>query len=41
MKVIYVKWHNNYHFVLGREYDTLPYKKVAVNRWAIILRRML
>lgn len=26
MKVKYVKWHNNYPFVLGQEYPAQPYK---------------
>ncbi|WP_332238900.1 hypothetical protein [Sporolactobacillus sp. KGMB 08714] len=27
MKVIYIRWHNNYDFVLGREYEAQPYKE--------------
>lgn len=27
MKVTYIKWHNNYDFVLGQEYVAWPYKK--------------
>lgn len=26
MKVKYVKWHNNYPFVLGQTYSALSYK---------------
>jgi hypothetical protein len=26
MKVIYTKWHNNYDFVLGEQYEAKHYK---------------
>lgn len=36
MKVIYVKLHNNYGFILGREYEALPHKK----GWLLIDRQL-
>lgn len=27
MRVVYVKWHNNYDFELGKEYEAKRYKE--------------